>query len=202
MLRTRPTKGQQRVVGGCIAFEHGDLADGIGHVLGGEGEKLTQQIITRDGATSLLKNGLLKLKKPGFCGIAMNRNRRPCGIEATEEEVDISDRERAAFAIAGRAGIRAGAVWTHREAAWRPCTNATATCGHGFDGHGRTEQRDSTDMLMKAITHGTINAGHVRARAAHVERDDLGVAHPLGGIESPQHASSGAGEKEVLGLDG
>ena len=101
MLAARSAEGLQGMFGRIVPFGGGDLADGIGHGVVGDGEEAFQKLFARTPALfdHLGKPGLGIFEGHG-CGKAR-------GIEPAEEQVDVGQAERAPETVTGGTGMGA-----------------------------------------------------------------------------------------------
>ena len=132
----------------------------------------------------------------------VERDGRTRRIETTEQQIDIRDRERSTFAIARRAWTRSRAVRSDHEPRWRPRADGPATGCDGLNRHARCEQVHAFNVLRELVAWSSVDARHVRARAAHIEGDDALVPEAPRRIRRADGTTSGSAEQHVLGFDG
>ena len=133
-------------------------------------------------------------------GIDVKRDAELGGIESAEQQVDVGDRQRAARAVAGRAGIRARALRADKQLVAVESADRTATGGDRLDGQHRSDHPGATDAMFVFVIEVPVVPADVCARASHVEPDDAleaGLASDHCGTDD---TTGRAAEQAVLGL--
>ena len=98
--------------------------------------------------------------------------REEVGQQLADHQVGVGDRERAAAAVAGGAGIGAGTLGPDAEALAVEGDDRAAAGGHGVDLHHRRAHPHARDLGVEGALEGAGIVGDVGRGAAHVEADD------------------------------
>src|SRR5690606_5164228 len=123
------------------------------------------------------------------------------GLDPPQHQVRVGERERAAAAVAGRAGYRAGRVRADPEPAAVEPQARTAAGGHGVDvEHGRA-QPDAGHLLVVDPLELPGVVGDVGRGAAHVEADHAVEPGELGQAYHADQPTGRAGEDGVLAAE-
>ena len=124
-------------------------------------------------------------------------------MDAAEDDVRVGHCRRGAFAVTGRAGIRAGAFGTDtQQAAGVDACEGSAARADGMniehgDADGQTVDDGFGGMARFAIDQTDIGGG-----AAHVESENAADAAGAGSGDSADHAAGGSGEYCTDGVAG
>ena len=195
VLATGTAEGDERVVAGIVAFADGDFANRVGHPFVGDVEKTGEQILLR----RRLGNRLADLVECGLGGVDVDRDAELGGIEPAEQQVDVGDRQRAARAVAGRAGIRARALRADKQLVAVEAADRAATGGDRLDGEHRRDHPGAADAMLVFVIEVAVEPADVGARAAHVEPDDALEAGLASGHRGTDDTTGRAAEQAVLG---
>ncbi len=120
------------------------------------------------------------------------------GDELAGHQVGVGDRERAAAAISGRAGIGAGGSRADAKARAVECEDRAAAGGDGMDLHHRRAHPDARDFGLEGALELSIEMGDVGRSPAHVEADHAPEAGARAGARHRHHAAGGPGQDRVL----
>ena len=121
------------------------------------------------------------------------------GLQLAEHDVGVGDGERPAAAVAGRAGIRAGALRADAEARAVEGADRAAARRDGVDRHHRRAHAHAGDLGLEGAL---VLAGVVRdvgRGAAHVEADDLRRS-PARALTAPTPTTPPAGPERIASL--
>ena len=103
-------------------------------------------------------------------------------------------------AVARRAGIGAGRVRSHAQAAIEEAADRATAGGDRVDAQHRRTQAHAADGRLQATARAATEMRDVGRGAAHVEGDDLLEASRGGGAHRADDAAGGAGEDGVLAV--
>ena len=115
-----------------------------------------------------------------------------------EQQIGVGHRQRAAFAVAGGAGIGAGTFGPGAQAGAIEGQNGAAAGRHGVDGEHRGAQPHPGDFGLKRALIGAVVERHIGAGAAHVEADNGVETGRGGGAHGADNAAGRAGEDRIL----
>ena len=110
-------------------------------------------------------------------------------IKAAEQKIHIGEGERAAAAIAGRTGFRAGTTGAYGQRPGADAADGPAAGGHSFNAERGCDDGGLPKPLLELIKEFTFPAGHVGAGAAHIDREDFADAGATGGGGAARKAS-------------
>ena len=195
MLPTSSAEGNQRVVAGIVAFANGNFSNRIGHPFVGDVEEAREQFLFR----RRVGNRLADLVECGLGVVDVDRDAELGGIEPAKQQVDIGDCQRAACAVAGRAGIRARALRPDEQLVAVEAADRAATGGDGFDGKHRREHARATHVMLEFVIEVAVEPADVGASAAHVETDDPLKAGLAAGHRGTDNPAGRAAQQTVLG---
>ena len=133
--------------------------------------------------------------------VAAEDRREEIGLQLAEHDIGVGDGERAAAAVAGRAGIGAGRIRTGAEAAGLEMQDRAAAGGDRVDAHHRRADAHAGDFGVEGALIVAVIVGDVGRGAAHVEADDLLEAGQLGGLDHADDAAGRAGQHRILALE-
>ena len=147
VLPARAPETVEYVFRDVVAALHGNLLDGVGHVLDRDAQKAGRDLLRRTDR-SVRGTGDLAGQRREFLGHDRGVQRlvrvRPehrgeeVGAQLAEHHVAVGNGQRSPAAIAGRAGIGAGRLRPHAEAGAVETQDGSAARGHGVDAqHGR-----------------------------------------------------------------
>ncbi|GBD41956.1 hypothetical protein HRbin39_01343 [bacterium HR39] len=209
VLGAGAAEADQRVAGDVDAALDGDLLDGVRHVVVGDLQAAPGDLLGAAGDAG----GRLHL--PGQLGelrVHDVRIERLVGVRAedlreelrqqlADHEVGVGHRQRAAAAVAGRAGIGAGALGSDAEARAVEGDDGAAARGHRVDPHHGRAQPHAGDLGLEGalVLAGVVR--HVGGGAAHVEADDAPETGEPGRLHRTHHAAGRAGEDGVLAAE-
>ncbi len=120
------------------------------------------------------------------------------GVEEAAHEESVGERGvLAAAAVAGRPGTRARALGTHLgHADLVDPGDGAAPRPDGGDAHHRHHHRDTADVFRRAVARAAVlHHRNIRARAAHVERDQVAEAGRGGDVGRPDDPGRRAGQE-------
>ena len=148
------------------------------------------------------KLGLHRLQAQGLVGMRAKHLGEVARLDLAQHHVGVRHRQRAATAVAGRAGVGTRALRTHAKARTVKRQQRAATGRHGVDAHhGRAHAHAGHLGLELALEFAGVVA-HVGGGAAHVKANDLLNA---GNGRGPRHAHNATGraaQNRVLALEG
>ena len=200
-LTGRAAKSGQRIVRGLHALRQRDVLDRLRHILHGDGE---EALGGRFRPVCFHLRGKARQRLAGGLGVErlVLVRAEDVGEEArldpAQRRVGVGDGRRAAAAIGGGAGVRAGAFRAGQRAALVIGQDGPAAGGHGVHRHHRRANGVSLDIgLEAAVECFPVKARHVGGCAAHIEADHLGVTGALGRHRHADHAPGRAGEQGV-----
>ena len=209
MLAAGAAEAVQAVFGDIIAALHGNLLDGVGHVLHGDAQKAFRHLL---GADRLALGGghflsqfpepvLHRCQVQRLIAVGTENGREVAGLDLAEHQVAVGHGQGAAAPVAGRPRIGPGGFRPHPEAGAVELQDRAAAGRYGVDvHHGRPHAHPGHQGLEAALVLPVV-VGHVRGGAAHVEADQLGNAAHGGGAGHAHHAAGGAGKNGVLALE-
>ena len=199
MERPRAAEGEEGVGGGISSLADRDRADRVGHLFDREieesGEERVIGCIARDSRLLLQGQGRVAGGREIRSG---EGNAEILRIDPPEQQVHIGDRERSAPSVAGRTGRGAGGFRSDTQTAVLPTTDRAAARCDRLDAQGRRENTGVADALFEVILESPVVAGHVRARASHVEGEDPGIPQFLRDRRRARDATGGTGEEGIL----
>ena len=123
-------------------------------------------------------------------------------INPLQHQIAIGHRQRAAFAVAGRAGVRARAFRADPQARSIEAADGAAARRDSMHLHHR---RCDTHARHHAVAGAFIFArimADIGAGAAHVETDQARVTKPLCCLDHAHHAASRTGQHRILPAEG
>ena len=188
-----------------VAFLHRDLFDRVGHVGDGDLQEalgdLVRSLFTADFLGQIGKLPHDHLGVEGLVGVGAKDWRKVLGLDLSDADISVGDRQRAAAAVAGGAGIGAGGVRADAHTGAIEVQNGAAAGRHGVDRHHRCSHPNAGDRGLEGALEGAGVQRDVGGGAAHVEADDLVQPGHRGGARGADDASGGAGEDRVLALE-
>ncbi len=204
MLAAGAAEAGQGVAGDVVAARDRDSLDRARHIVDGDPNEPRRGLDRRHprlGADRLAQRQRRRaVDRPVAAGSEdPGKMLRP---DLAEDDVAVGDRERAAAAVAGRAGHRSGAVRADPEPSPVIMADRAAARSDGVDLEHRRAHPDSGDdcLVGPLVNPGMMR--HVGRGAAHVEAD-----HPVEPRlpSRPRHSDDSAGragEDRVLALEG
>ena len=197
--RPRAAEGEEGVGGGIGSLADRDRADRVGHLFDREIEEPLEEgvigCIARD--SRLLLQGQGRVAGGGEIRSGEG-NAEVFGVDPAQQEIHIGDRERTTESVAGRAGRGAGGFGSNAEAAIFPTADRSAARCDRLDAQGRSENTGVANALLEVILESTVVAGHVRARAPHIEGEDSGIPQLLRDRRRARDTTGGTGEERIL----
>ncbi len=200
---------RQRVFRHVVAALHRDLLDGLGHVAHGDVEEAGGDRLRRLARAGRRRDPVGERREARGDDLAIERLvavraedvREELRLDAAEHDVGVGHRQRAAAAVAGRAGVGAGRV--RPDAKPRPVEvqDRAAAGGDGVDAHHR---RPHAHAGHQGVELAFVLAGEVRdvgRRAAHVETDDAVEAGHAAGAHHADDAAGRPRQDGVLALE-
>ena len=137
---------------------------------------------------------------------AIQRKRKMLGQNLALIEVHIGHRQRAAAAVASRAGLGARAVGADDQLHAVKAADRASAGRDGFDGHHRRHDPHAGffGFVLAFIT--AVESGDIRARSAHIEADRAVESGRLGDMGKTDHSARRPGEDavfadELVGID-
>src|SRR5438874_1523539 len=134
MLATGAAEATERVAGHVIAALHGDMLDGIGHVLHGDGQKPVRDLLRRPSGAGRGRDLLRQRGKFHSHCFAVKRlvlvraedRRKEVRLQLAHHDIAIGDGERTAAPITGRTGVGSSRMRTYSETRSVESENGTA----------------------------------------------------------------------------
>ncbi len=204
VLAAGAAEAVQRIAGDVVAALHRDFLDRVRHVLDRDLDEAVGDLLWRFAADLLgqFGEGLFhRLGVERLVLVGAENLREEIGDELADQHVGVGDRERAAAAVAFRAGIGAGAVGTDAEARAVEMQHRAAAGRDGVDEHHRRAHPHAGDFGFERALVFAVVVRHVGRGAAHVEADQLLEARLAAGLGHADHAAGGAGQDGVLALE-
>ena len=198
------------VLGDVIAALDADLLDRVGHVLDRDAQEALGQILGAHlrvaGLLGDAGGHILELRPGGvdvqrLVALGAEDRRKLVGLDLAQHHVAVGHRQRAAAAIAGRAGVGAGAFGADLHPALRVGQDRAAACRDGMDAHHRRAHPHARDLGLEGPLIGACVVADIGRGPAHVEADQLVEAGGLGGAHHADDAAGGAREDRVLALE-
>ena len=194
VLRAGAAEAAQGVVRDVDAALDRDLLDRVGHVVVGDGEAAVRQLLGRALDAGRLRDLVGQGGERGADHLGIQRPvgrgaedvGEEVGQELADHQVGVGDGQRAAAAVAGRAGIGARTLGADPEALAVEADDRPAAGGHGVDLHHRRADADAGHLGVEGALEGAGIMGDVGRGATHVEADDLlqpGQGRGLGGTD-------------------
>ena len=195
----------QGVVGDVMASLHGDLLNGVGHVLDRDGQKslgqLLRQLRKASGGGDLrgqrFEGGPHAFDIQFLVSVRAEHGREGFRADTAEEHVAVRYGERTTASVGGRTRVRARRLRPNPQARPVEPTDRAAPRRHRMDPqHGRPDPHAREDAVGGALQLARI-MGDVRGRAPHVEADQPLASGRLRGADHADHPASRPGEDGV-----
>jgi hypothetical protein len=184
VLRASTTEAVERIALHVIAALHGNLLDGVGHVLHRDADEAFGHVLRRLAVADLFGHrGELLTHRIGvqrLVAIGAEHMRKVIRVQLAEHHVGVGHSQRSATAVAGRAGVGAGRVRPDAEARPIVVQDRTAACRHRVNAHHRRAHANACHFRLEGAFELAVIVGHVRRGAAHVEADELSRSRPCG----------------------
>ena len=184
----------QRIFGNVVAALHGDLLDGVGHVLDRDANGAVGDLLGRTSVANLGRElGEGAAHRFGIERLVVRRPEDPREkprVELAEHDIGVGDGERPAAAVALGTRIGAGARRADAEACAVVSDDRAAARRHRMHAQHRHGEAHAGDLRLEGAL---VLAGEMRdvgRRAAHVEADD---AVEAGALARLRHADDTAG---------
>ena len=205
VLAAGATEAVQGIACHVIAALDGDLLDGVGHVLHGDGDEAVRHFLGRAAAADL--GGQRRELLPhhlGIEGLVLGRAedlREVVRDQLAQHHVGIGDGQRPAAAIAGGSGIGPGGIRADAEARAVVMQDGAAARRHRVDAHHGRADAHAGDLGVEGGLQLAVIVADIGGGAAHVEADDALEAGQRPGLRRAHHAAGRAGEQGILALE-
>ena len=174
-------KAAQHVATDVVAALDRDPLDRVRHVVDRDREAAVRDLLGRarhaGGAADLGGQGgefLVHDRDVGrLVGIRPEHLGKETRLQLADHQVGVGDGQRAALAIAGRAGIGARRFGPDAKAGAIEGQDRAAAGCHRVDRHHRRAHAHACDLALEAALESAGIVGDIRRGAAHVEGDDL-----------------------------
>ena len=159
VLAASAAEAVKRVLGDVVTALHGDLLDGIGHILHCDaketvGDGVRARFRLAGGAGDLGGElGKLAFDDIGIQCLVSVRTKdlgKVFRLDLAEHDVAVGDRQRPAAAVTGRAGIGPGAVGADAVARAVEVQDRATASGNGVDMHHRCAHAHAGDQRLKS----------------------------------------------------
>ncbi len=200
----------QRKARDVVALLHRNLLDRICHVGHGDAQEPLGGLLRRARMTGGARDFLGQFGE--FCrdhvGVqllvaARAEDRREVRrLDFPHADVRVGHRERAAAAVAGRAGICAGAVRADSQPRAVEVQDGAAARRHRIDRHHRGAHAHAGHLGLERALESAGIQRDVGGGAAHVEADDVVQASHARGARGADDAAGRSGQDRVLALEG
>ncbi len=202
VLAPSTAKTLQRVAGHVVAARHRDFLDGVGHLLHGNGNKAFGHGLGR--APGLLRQGsevrAHHLVVERFVGMRPKHFGEVTRLHLADHHVGIGHRQRAASAVAGRAGVGTSTLGPDTKARAVKAEEGAATRSHGVDAHHGRAHAHTGHGGFELTLEGTGKVAYVGGSAAHVKADHLVLPRQRGGARHAHDAPGRPAQDGVLAL--
>ena len=197
MLRSGSPVAQQRELGRVMALADRDVANRARHRLDRDVEKSRGNPLDATLRRGAHRPGERLELLPHDAGVqrlvaarAEDRRER-IRADPAQQHLHVGDGERAAVAVAGRTGVRAGGARADGQSSAGIREHGAAAGGNRVDVHHRRLQPDARDGGLEALGQGAIVERNVRRGAAHVEGDQAWPAAAFGDPRRRDQAAAG-----------
>ena len=202
VLASRPAEAGERIGRHIMPARDRDLADRGGHVVDRDGEEAFRDFLERarfgQQRGDRLQPRARRLWVERLVARRAEHGRKEGRVDPPEEQVAVGHGQRPALAVAGRAGIGAGAFRADAEARSVEAADRPAAGCHGVDLHHRRGHANACDhgIAGQLVFSGVVR--HIGAGAAHVEPDQPRMAQRCARRDHADHAPRWAGEDRIL----
>ena len=204
VLAAGAAEAVQRIAGDVVAALHRDFLDRVGHVLDRDLDEAVGDLFRRFAADLFGQFGEGLLHGVGVERLVLVRAenlREEIGDELADQHIGVGDGERAAAAVAFRAGIGAGGIRADAEARPIEVQHRAAAGRDRVNEHHRRAHAHARDLGLEGALVFAVVVRHVGGGAAHVEADQILEAGFAAGLGHADHAAGGAGQDRVLALE-
>ena len=209
VLAAGAAEAAHRIAADVVAALDRDRLDRLRHVVDRDGEEAVGHRAGRHRGAGLAADLLGQRGKGALDHFGVERlvairaeHVREVGrLDPPQHHVAVGDRQRAALAVAGRAGIGAGRFRADLEAAVLEAADRAAAGRHRVDVHHRRAHPHAGHHRFEHALVGAVVVGDVGRGAAHVEADHLAQADRLAALDGADDAAGGAGQDRVLALE-
>ena len=205
MLAAGAAEAVEQIAGHVVAALHRNLLDGVRHVLDGDGDETFGDGFGRTPVADLGgKSCEFLVHDIGVQRLVLSRpeNRREeIRLQLAEHDVGVGDRERAAAAVTGRAGIGAGRIRADAKTSGLEMQDRAAARRDRVDAHHRRAHAHAGDLRVEGALVFAVIVGDVGRGAAHVEADHLVEARKFCRLHHADHAAGRTGQQRVLALE-
>ena len=209
VLGAGAAEADEGVARGVDAALDGDLLDGVGHVVVGDGEAALGDLERRPPhprpglhlPRQLPEATRHHLGVEGLVGVRAEDAREELGQQLAHHQIGVGDGERPAAPVAGRAGIGTGTLRPHPEARTVEGDDRAAARRHRVDLHHRRPHADPGHLGLEGalVLAGVVR--HVGGGAAHVEADDMVETGDGRGLDRAHDTPRRSREDGVLALE-
>ena len=210
VLAAGAAEAVERVAGDVVAALHGNLLDGVGHVLDRDLDETVGDLFRRHLAGGGREPDLLRQiveVVPHGRGIerliltGSENLREELRQQFSHHHIGVGHRQRPAAPVAGRSGIGAGRVRADAETGAVEMQDRAAAGGDRVDEHHRRAHAHAGDFGFEGALVFAVKVRDIGRGAAHVEADQVLEAGLSAGLRHADHAAGRARENGVLALE-
>ena len=195
----------ERIAGHVVAALHRNLLDRVRHVLDRDLDEAVGNLLAALAAADLLRQRReRRTHRVGVERLVLLRPedfRKEIRNELADHHIGVGHRQRAAAAIAFRAGIGAGGIRADAKPRAVEMQDRAAAGRHGVDQHHRRAHAHAGDFGLERALVLAGEMRHIGRRAAHIETDQPGEARGAPGLGHADDAGGRPGEDRVFAAE-